>query len=111
MGPAGLFEHPGDKELPRLKDHSADRADPLPLPFKTVGTPGDMHKPVYLSHGRKGGGLYPFSPFKQGGTDRTGPRGAGNSLPQGALALFPGPAIAGPYIPGTKEKAVPKPEK
>jgi hypothetical protein len=110
MGPAGLFKHPGDEEFGGFKGGSADRAGPGPVPFKTIGTPGDMHKPVYLSHGRKSGRLYPFSPFKPGGTNRAGPGRAGNPLPQGAPFSFPVPDIMGISLAHGKKKAVSKPE-
>lgn len=110
MGPAGLFKHPGNKKFPGFENRPADRTGSGPIPLETIGASADMHKPVHLSHGREGGRLYPFSPFKQGGTDRAGPGRPGNPLPQGAPALFPVPGIVGVYPAGGKKKAVSKPE-
>jgi hypothetical protein len=111
MGTAGFFKHPGNQEFPGFKGDPADRTGPGPIPFKAIGASGDMHKPVRLSHGRKGGGFYPFSPLKQGGTDRTGPGRSGDSLLKGILALFPVPGIPKAAPAGGKKKAVAKPKK
>jgi hypothetical protein len=114
MGTAGFFKHPGNEDLMLLQDMSADRAGPLPVSLQTVGAARDVHKPVGMAHGGKGRRFYPFPAFKPGGTNRTSPGGAGESLSLGVFFPFPVPALGGTPPSGAvqdaEEQVIAKPE-
>jgi hypothetical protein len=73
MGTARFIKQPGDEKFMEFQDIAADRADPGPIPLKTIGTSKNIHKPIGLAHSGVGGGFYPLAIQKPGGTDRAGP--------------------------------------
>jgi hypothetical protein len=111
VGAAGFFKHPGDENFIAPKGRPADRAGPLAVSVKAVGTARDMHKPVGLAHGGKSRGFYPFPPLKPGGTNRAGPGRSGKSFPGGAFLVFPRPGqTAAGAVHRTEKQVIAEPE-
>jgi hypothetical protein len=109
MGPAGFIKQPGDKIFIKLENSPTDRTNPGPVSLKAIGTTGDIHKPVCLSHGGKGRGFYPLPPQKPDRTNRTGSGRSGFALKLLGL-FFPSRPGGKSSPPRTKKERIPKPK-
>jgi hypothetical protein len=108
MRTAGFFKHPGYEDFIEPKGSPANRTAPRPVALKAINTAVDMHKPVGVSHGGKGGGFYPFPMFKPGGTYRTGSGRPGISTLKGSVRFSF--LRGGPPGSRTKKKGIPEPK-
>jgi hypothetical protein len=111
MGASGAVKHAAHKEFIVPEEAPADRADPGPVPIKTIDTAPDVHEPVLAGKRGKGHGFDQFALLKPGGTDRTGLGSTGNAFPPGASFPFVPFGVMGARTAGkAEEEGVAKPE-
>jgi hypothetical protein len=110
VGSAGFVEKPGDETFVVIETAPTNRADPGTIPAQAMGAAVDVHEPVGLAHGGKGGGFYPLAVEQLDGADRTGPGHSGFALQIVVFAPFPSACGTAPGA-GTEKETIAKVEK